>query len=83
MKRFKETELYKTSDIAIASALYCLGYAIDTVDKSEPKAVFIFERDKPLDEITAAFWSRKLELDALTYFNAIKQVKSRLYNVID
>ncbi len=83
MNHLKESELLQTSDIAFASALYCLGYELDSVDRTEQKAVFIFQRDKHMDEISIAFWSRKLEIDALTYFNAIKHVKSRLYNVIN
>ena len=74
-------QFYQTSDLALVSALYSYGYEIDSIDKSKPnKAVFYINRDERLDELLQAFFTNQLMINALTYFNAIKAVKTRLYN---
>jgi hypothetical protein len=74
-------ELYASSDLSLISALYLYGYEIDSIDKENPrKAVFCVKRDERLNEVLQAYFSNSLKVNALTYFNAIKAVKSRLYN---
>ncbi len=79
-----ENDYYKTTDIALATALHCYGLKLDAIDKTNPsRASFVFERNKGLDELIQAFWSHSLKVDPLTFFNELKQVKTRLYQQID
>ena len=75
-----ENEFFESSDLALASALYCLGAKLDTVDRTNPRrAVFVFQREKGLDALVQAFWARTLMVDAMGYFTAQRQLKQRLY----
>ena len=75
-----ENDYYKTTDIALATTLYCYGLKLDAIDKTNPsRATFIFERDSGLDDLVQAFWAHTLKVDPLLYFNELKQIKTRLY----
>jgi hypothetical protein len=75
-----ENAFFETSDLALASALCCVGASLDGLDKTNPRrAVFIFRREKGLDDLIAAYWGRTLKVDAMGYFLAQKQLKARLY----
>lgn len=76
---FKLKDYYKTTDLALATAI-SLWYPIEAIDRTNPnKAEFLFKREEGLDEVVEAFWKRALKVDALSYFNQLKVVKSRLY----
>lgn len=79
-----ENDYYKTTDIALATTLYCYGSKLEAIDKTNRnRASFIFERTKEIDELVEAFWSHSLKIDPLLFFNELKQVKTRLYQQID
>ncbi|MEI7810235.1 MAG: DUF5659 domain-containing protein [bacterium] len=76
----KEQNFFECSDISLASTLFYFGYKIETINKNNPaRAIFIFERDKKLDELIQGFWSHSLVVDPLGYFNSLKEIKTRLY----
>ena len=84
MKIIKENDFFKTTDIAIATTLYCYGYRLDAIDKTNPsRANFIFERDVHLDDIVQSFWAHSLKVDPLVFFSELKQIKTRLYQQVD
>ena len=71
---------FRTSDLALASALVCLGFCLEAVEKNYPKSVFIFKRSDGLDESIQAFWAGSLNVEPKAYFNSIKEIKARLYS---
>lgn len=76
-----ENEFFESSDLSLVSALLSFGYNIETVDRTNgSRAVFLIPRDKFLDEKVQSFWSHSLLVDPLTYFNCLKEAKTRLYN---
>lgn len=75
-----ENDQFETSDLALAAALLCVGVGIEAVDHVNPKrAVFIFKRLAGLDDTIQAFWQHQLQVDPLSYFNCLKEAKTRLY----
>lgn len=80
MRRESTSNLYATSDLSLASAL-SLYFPLWAVDKDNPnkKAEFVFKREPGLDELVEAFWRRQLQVEPLTYFQALKAIKSQLY----
>lgn len=74
-----ENESFESSDLSLVAALCCFGAVIESVDRSAPRAVFFIRREKGLDQLVQAFFSHSLTIDPLTYFNALKEAKSRLY----
>ena len=79
----KENDFLRSSDIALVSALGCYGYTIEAVDKVRSKATFLIRRDRQLDNIIQQFWAGQLRVEPLAYFNQLKAIKTRIYNIND
>lgn len=76
----KENDFFKSSDLSLIAALQLYGYLIDSMDKSNSeKIVFVIKRNDGLDSLIQAFWSRSLRVDPLSYFESLKNIKSRIY----
>lgn len=79
IQRLRTDEIYECSDLAI-SAYLALWYPIEAIDRTNPqKARFIFKRDKQMDKLIELFWRGQAQVNPLAYFNALKNVKARLY----
>jgi hypothetical protein len=78
----QEKDYFKTSDIALCSALCCLGYSVDALDKSNPsKAIFWIKRDEQLDYLIRLYFSYQLKVEPISFFNYLKTIKTRIYNI--
>lgn len=76
-----DNDYFETSDLSLAAAILAFGATLDSVDSSSPRAVFIFERTRELDAQVQAFWAHQLTVDPLTYYNCLKEAKTRLYSL--
>ena len=73
-----ETELYETSDIALASYLYCSGTNLADIDRQNPnRCLFIFHSPKP--ELISRWQEGKATVNALAYHNAYQALKAKLF----
>lgn len=73
-------DYFSSYDLGLVSALVCLGYPIDYLDKSNPRKVeFFLVRQEGMEEAIQQFWAGQLHLPALGYFNSIKNLKNRIY----
>ena len=80
-KLLSETDYYKTSDIALCSALCCFGYQIEAVDKQNPaKVIFLLKKDGQLDDLIQLYFTHQLKVEPLSFFNFLKEIKTRIYN---
>ena len=78
-KKLKENDFYRTADLALSGVIF-LFYPLEAIDKQNPrKAQFLFKRDAGLDELIESYWRGELRVDPQAYFNALRQVKARLY----
>jgi len=78
-----QNETYSTTDIALCTALNCKGYVIADI-KQKPysnKVVFTFNKDGEMDDIIQHYFDHKLNVDALSYFNCLKEAKNRIFNL--
>ena len=81
MKTIHETDFYRTSDLACAAAV-SLFVPLDSIDKTDRRrAFFIFERNGELDGLLEAFWKGTLQVEPRAYFDQIKALKTRLYEI--
>ena len=81
MKINKE-HYYKISDLALATAL-SLYFSIKKIEAITPRqARFVFQKSKQLDKLVRDYWQGKVKVEPQTYFNKLKNVKSRLYSEI-
>lgn len=78
----QENDYFKSSDMALCSALCCFGYQIETIDRqNQSKAVFLIKKDEKIDAVIQAFFTHQLTVEPLVYFNFLKEIKTRIYNV--
>lgn len=79
MQQTQDNDLFRSSDLSL-SAVISMSYPIGMLDKSDPsKVIFLFRREVGLDELVQAFWDRQLQIEPRAYFEAIKVLKSRIY----
>ena len=77
----KENDFYKSTDIALVSALSCYGYQIEAIDKQNPnKAIFLIKRNEELDNLIQRYFTHQLQVEPLMFFNYLREAKTRIYN---
>ena len=73
-----ETKAYETSDIALASYLYCCGAQLSTIDRKNPRrCVFVFGSAE--SELITRWQAGKATVNALAFYNAYQALKARLF----
>lgn len=78
MQRAQSDSLYETSDIALASYLFCSGVHLSRIDRKNPqRCVFIFQL--PQDELLSKWQAGKANVNALAFHNAYQELKARLF----
>ena len=80
-KILQEKDFYKTSDIALCSALCCYGYQIEGIERNNPsKVIFAIQRDSRLDDLIKQYFTHQLRVEPLGFFNFLKEIKTKIYN---
>jgi hypothetical protein len=80
IKLSTKNNLYKTSDLALATAL-SLFCPIKTLEKiNAHKVYFIFKKDKGFEKLLDQYWRQELKVQPQAYFNQLKIIKARLYS---
>jgi len=79
-------DTFKTQSLSLSAALQVVSTSpLDCIEISpdDNRATFVFDRSKDpsFDEIVARFWAKQLPVDAQTYFESLRYIKSRLYEV--
>ena len=70
---------FSTTDLALSTALLCFGHKLKRIDKTSPRAFFIFIRTAHLERDAERFWAGELQIEPKQFFNCQKEIKSRLY----
>lgn len=73
---------FRTNTLSLAAALVCTNSkSLSGVEFSDTsnKATFLFTNNSDLLHAARLFFEKKLDVDALSYFEAIKYLKSRVF----
>jgi hypothetical protein len=71
---------FKTSDLALATALSVLGVAIQAMQQTDSERMnFIFTKSEKVQDIVNRFWRGELLIEPQAYFNQLKVLKTRIY----
>lgn len=74
-------ELFQTSDLSLCAGLICSGYKLVRICKKKDKrAIFLIKKDTNLDFQITKYFNHQLKVDALTFFNSMKELKTRIYH---
>lgn len=77
-----QQEQYFTYDLGCAAALVSVGFELALLDKENPRKVgFIFRGKEGINETIEAYFADKLKVRARTYFDNIRMLKNRIYEV--
>jgi hypothetical protein len=75
------SSLFTTYDLGTAAALLCSNFLLISLDRTNSRRVlFVFKRAKRIDIIANAYFANRLRLNARSFFDQLKALKSRLYN---
>jgi len=82
MNHLTENDFYRTTDLALCTALVCFGYSIDAIErnKNSGRVTFLIKRDPNIDEVVSKIFAGELLVHPFIFFNNLKTVKTRIYN---
>lgn len=76
-----ESNLYSTTDISLCATLCAYGYDVDHIDKGDQRrAVFFIKQSDLLGEIVKKYFSHELSVEPISFFNTLKELKTRIYH---
>lgn len=79
-ENIKLKDCFSTFDLALAATI-SLWYPLEALDRTQNphKVLFLFKRDENLDQLIEGYWRGELKVNPQNYFNALKNIKARLY----
>lgn len=75
-------QLREIRDLGLVAALTTLGYAPIEHRVEGRKVIFTFDVDEQVEEIISNYYNNRLEVDAHTYFSAVRSTKAILYALV-
>ena len=79
----KHKDIYKTTSISLATVIQLTGKGslkdIQPVDFYKYEFIFSTENFTDLQKTVSLFWQKSLSVDAFTYFETLRYLKSRLH----
>jgi len=70
---------YTTQNLALAATLY-LWHPLEGIVRKDPRKVdFQFPQNQDIDKLVDSFWRKEVKVEPLSYFEALKVLKSRIY----
>ncbi len=73
--------VFTTYDLGCSTALLCADFELLDIEKSNPKkALFIFKREREIEEVANNYFADRLEVKARLYFDHLKALKNKLYS---
>jgi hypothetical protein len=80
IETLNENDYFVTTDLSLCATLLYSGYSLAAINKQNPSKVnFLIERDERLDGLIQKYWAHQLTVEPLSFFNFLKEVKSRIY----
>lgn len=75
----KDEKEFKTSDLGVGAALLAYGISLVRLEPIDQRRVAFVFLGTDLSTLETKYWSKQLQLDAFSHFEAIKQIKNRLH----
>lgn len=72
-------DVYTTQNLALAATLY-VWYPLEGIVRNDSRKVdFQFPKNQELEKLVDSFWRKEVKVEPLSYFEALKTLKSRIY----
>ena len=73
-------DIIKTSDFTLASTLYCLGFDIQGIDKSNKKrVVFYFRRTSDIEVKIAEYFNNQVLVNPLDFDRSQREMRAQIH----
>ena len=70
------------SDLGLIAGLISLGYApLERKLGDKSRVIFVFESDDVFESLCQDYFNNRLDVDAQSYFSALKSVKTGIYQL--
>lgn len=80
-KTINQNQTFKTFDLGLSGALLTDGFKLTSLNKNNPKKVsFCFAYEDGVNQAVEDYFSGNFQVDALAFFNALKNLKNRIYS---
>lgn len=80
-KIIKQNDYFQSSDLPLCATLCCFNYQIEDIDTQNPqKVIFIIRKDKQINDLIQQFWTHRLKVEPMSFFNSLKTLKARIYS---
>jgi len=76
----RNQDLFSTNDLSLAAAIIATRTSsVSQIDWKGREAFFQFHNSPTLERVVSKFWNKDLSSDCLTYFEAMRYLKKRLF----
>ena len=79
--KLEDSNVFTTYDLGLSAALLTSGYKLKNLDRTNRRALFVFEYKSGIDVAANKFLTDELRVKARSYFDSLKALKSKLYSV--
>ena len=76
----EDNNVFTTYDLGLSAALLASGYKLKNLDRTNRRALFVFEYKSGIDVASNKFLADELRVKARSYFDSLKALKSKLYS---
>ena len=74
-----QNSYFISAELSLIAFLRVTGYQIEKTEHQGRQVVFYIRKDSKLEKNIKDFWSHEARISPLAYFNALKEVKSFIY----
>ena len=79
----KYKDFIKTSDFTLASTLYCLGFDILGIDKSNSRRVkCFFEKTSDIEVIIQKYFNNEIKINPLEFDRSQREIRAQIHTEI-
>jgi hypothetical protein len=75
----QEKQYFQTSELSLVAIMKLHGHQIEKMEKFGKKITFSFEPSDQLEKLVKDFWSHRLSVEPLAFFNSIREIKGLIY----
>lgn len=80
MNRLTNKNYFETTAFDLVCTLVYLGFKIESIErKDQPRANFIFQRKKGMDQVIKSYWKGKLSVEPKRFYYCQREIKAMLY----
>ena len=74
---------YQTCDLYLAAFFITAGCKMSQSNEKSRRVYFVFEKNPMMDDLKIKYFAREVKVDALSYADNVKSLKSLCHNILN